>query len=686
MDTNGVISTVAGNGIAGYSGDGGPATSAGLNQPIGVVVDSSGNLFIGDFANNRIRQVNANGVISTVAGNGTAGYSGDGGPATSAELQAPAGVGLDSAGDIFIADTSNFVIRIVNPAGTISTVAGNRSSVYFPGYTTSDPLFGSYGGDNYPADGAELSTPSGVAVDRAGNVFIADGNGRIRKVSVSGVITTVAGGGSGGDGGPATSASLAGPTGVAVDDSGNIFITEYAIPRVRNVNSGGIISTIAGSGEFAGPTNLVVDSSGNVFVADRQSNRVMKIDTSDVVTVVAGNGTCGYRGDGGPATSAELCGPYAVAADSAGNLFIADWENNAVRKVDTSGTISTFASIFTPLEVATDSSGDVFVADGADQLIYKVDTSGNTTTVAGTPNSCLGCNSFGGDGGPAVGAQLSLPGGIAVNTSGDILYIADLGNNRIREVYPSSSGFLLSLAENGSGAGTVISLPDGISCGSTCSANLPSGLVLTLNAYPATGSSFYGWSGACSGLGACSVPMSADQSVTATFNLGPPPDFSVAAASQSLNLHPGSQTTDVITVAPQNGSFGGLVQLSCAMTGSTPVATCSLSPTSVTPGAASATSTLTVNAPAQSARLMTSVFYAAFMPVSLALIGISLGSSKSTQRKRPTWLLYSFLVAFVVVQAACGGSHPVQPKNYTVTITAASGAIQHTTQVTVTVQ
>ena len=688
MDTTGVISTVAGSGIAGYSGDGGPATSAGLNEPFGLVVDSSGNLFIGDFGNNRVREVNTSGVISTVAGNGTAGYSGDGGPAASAELNEPAGVAVDSAGDVFIGDVLNFVIREVK-AGSISTVAGNGQSVFFPSYTTDDPLFSTYGGDNSAATSAELATPGGVAVDSAGNVFIADGgNGRVRKVDANGIITTVAGGGSGGDGGPATSAHIADPTGVAVDSSGNIFISEYFGPKIRKVDASGTISTITGSnGELAGPTDVAVDSAGNVFIADRQSNRILKVDTSGTLTTVAGNGTWGYSGDGGPATSAELAGPNGVAVDSTGEVFIADWENNAVRKVDSSGTISTFALINTVVGVAVDGNGNVFAADGSDQLIFELDTSGNQTIVAGTRSSCFGCNSFGGDGGPAVGAQLSLPTAIAVNSAGDTLYIADLGNNRIRKAYPSSAGFTLSLSENGDGSGTGLSIPDGVNCGSTCSDNFPAGTIVTLNAYPAPGSSFAGWS-VCPGLGACTVTMNANQSVTATFNVGPPPDFSLTAASANLALQSGGQATDVISVASQNGPFASLVQLSCAVTGSAPLPTCSLSQTTVTPGANSATSTLSISAPAQSARLMSSAVYAALVPLSISLMGLCFRGMKSKPGRGRVLLLPSLLVAFSVLQVGCVGSSHQQkpPQNYTVTITGDSGAIQHTAQVAVTVQ
>jgi hypothetical protein len=705
IDSSGIITTVAGTGIAGCCGDGGPATSATLNQPSRVLLDSSGNLYVADFANNRIRKVDTIGVISTIVGTGTAGYSGDGGPAASAELNAPFEVSLDSAGDLFISDINNFVVRKVSAGGTISTLVGNHFGV---GYVTfASGIWGSFGGDGGAATGAEVNVPGGVAVDSSGNVFIADGaNSRIRKVDINGIITTVAGGGSAniGDGGPATNAQLGGPTDVGVDRSGNLLIADYGHQSVRKVDSNGIITTIADSSAgLSQPLGVAADNSGAAFVVDRQNNRVFRIEGNGTLTVIAGNGIQGYMGDGGPATSAELSGPSAIAFDPAGNLYIADWENSVVRKVDPSGTITTFAGggstygdggpatsaqLASPLGVAADGNGDVFIADGALNVIRKVDPSGIITTVVGSPIACFGCAGFAGDGGPATSALLNLPSGIAVNSSGDLLYIADLANNRIRAVFPMTTGFVLSVTENGTGTGTVVGSPPDINCGRTCSTTVPPAMVVTLEAYPAAGSSFAGWS-TCSGLGSCSVTMNSDQSITASFNVGPPPDFSLKAGSPNLTLQPGGQTTDVITVASQNGTFGSLVQLSCAVNGSAPLPTCSLSATSVTPGASSATSTLTINAPAQSAQFVSSVFYAALVPIPVGLSVFGFRSSNSKQRKRGTSLLCSLIVAFVALQAGCGGgssAQQMQPQIYTVTITGASGAITHTAEVTLTVQ
>ena len=283
--STGVISTIAGNGTAGYSGDGGAATSAELNTPASVAFDSRGNIYIVDANNNRIRMVNAStGVISTIAGNGTAGYSGDGGPATSAELNVPDSVAVDSSGNIFIADLDNNRIRMVNAStGVISTVAGNGTA--------------GYSGDGGAATSAEINYPQSVAIDNSGNIYIAEYyNNRIRMVNAStGVISTVAGNGTGGysgDGGAATSAELNGPDGVAVDPAGNIYIADYNNNRVRMVNaSTGVISTIAGNGtggysgdggaatsaEIFFPSGIAVNSSCYLFIADQNNNRVRSL-------------------------------------------------------------------------------------------------------------------------------------------------------------------------------------------------------------------------------------------------------------------------------------------------------------------------------------------------------------------------------------------------------------------------
>jgi len=332
-----IITTVAGDGGYGFSGDGGPATEAQLAYPYRVAVDGAGNLYIADNDNHRIRKVDANGIITTVAGNGSSGFSGDEGPATNARLYWPYGVAVDSAGNLYIADTYNYRIRKVDDSGIITTVAGN----------------GSYGfsGDGGPATEAQLRNPEGIAVDSAGNLYIVDDwNSSIRKVDTGGIITTVAGDGSygfSGDGGPATEAQLYLPWAMAVDSAGNLYIADTRNQRIRKVDASGLITTVAGDGSYgfsgdggpateaqlAYPYGVAVDSAGNLYIADTRNQRIRKVDTGGIITTVAGTVSDGFSGDGGLATEAQLRYPSGVAVDSGGNLYIADQANHRIRKV-----------------------------------------------------------------------------------------------------------------------------------------------------------------------------------------------------------------------------------------------------------------------------------------------------------------------------------------------------------------
>jgi hypothetical protein len=421
----GLISTLAGNGTAGFSGNGGLATGAELDEPSGVAVDTSGNLYIADYYNNRIRKVTAStGDISTVAGNGTAGYSGDGGAATSAELYWPYGVAVDMSGNIYIADSTNERIRKVTAStGVISTVAGNGTV--------------GHSGDGGAATSAELDNPHGVAIDGSGNIYIADGyNNRIRKVTVStGTITTVAGNGTAGysgDGGAATSAELDWPFGVALDTSGNIYIGDYNNNRVRKVTvSTGIITTVAGdgykigrgnSGGYSGdgglatsaelnqPLGVAVDVSGNIYIADLFNYRIRKVTVSTgIISTVAGDGTAGYAGDGGSATSAEI---YAsgVALDNAGTIYIADVNNQRVRAVGGVGP----SGYINPKYVVL---GVTYAPPGSSSTVQYTDTTsvGDTTTLTSSFQSDVGYSvSVSGGIGIPGGALVPAPGGAGV--------------------------------------------------------------------------------------------------------------------------------------------------------------------------------------------------------------------------------------------------------------------------------
>jgi streptogramin lyase len=331
---NNIITTVAGSGRNGYNGDGGAATNANLYGPVGVALDSVGNLYIADTANGRVRRVGTNGIITTVAGGG---FGGDGGEATNASLSGPYGVVLDASGDLYVADYGDNCIREVNTNGIITTVAGNGTA--------------GYSGDGGEAINAELAFPWGVAVDGAGNLFIADtGNSVIRKVDTNGVISTVAGNGTNGyteDGVAATNTTLDDSDGVAVDALGNLFITDTSNNRIRKVDTAGIITTSAGTGTagFSGdggaandaninhPTGAVIDPAGNLYFADSFNFRIREVNTNGIISTVAGKGTGSYSGDGGPATAASLYIPMGVALDAFGNLYIADTDNNRIRRV-----------------------------------------------------------------------------------------------------------------------------------------------------------------------------------------------------------------------------------------------------------------------------------------------------------------------------------------------------------------
>ena len=346
--TTGTIVTAAGNGIAGYSGDGGPATDAEALRPGGVAVDSAGDLFVTEGLNNVEREVvKATGEIITVAGNGSAGYSGDNGPATDAQLNGTNSVAVDSAGDLFLSDSFNNRIReVVMATGDIITIAGNGIS--------------GYSGDGRPAIDSELANPLGIAVDSASDVFFADPiNDVIREVvKATGDIITVAGNGKAGyigDNRTAIAAELNLPDGIAVDSAGNLFIADDGNNVIREVvKATGDIITVVGNGaagytgddgpatdaELNGPNSVAVDSVGDLFISDNANvvREVVKA-TGDIIPI-AGNGTAGYSGDGGAATAAELNGPNRFAVDSAGDVFFPDVVNNVVREITPAVTVT----------------------------------------------------------------------------------------------------------------------------------------------------------------------------------------------------------------------------------------------------------------------------------------------------------------------------------------------------------
>ena len=400
IDTKGMMTRYAGSGQSGFSGDGGPAANASFRVPAGLAFDPEGNLYIADRENHRVRKVDTKGNISTFAGIGEAGFSGDEGPAVKAMLNLPSGVVVDKKGNLYISDRSNDRIRVVDKKGVIRTYAGSGVA--------------GFQGDAGPALKAQLDKPFGIALDETKNLYIADrNNNRVRKVSPDGIITTVAGDGGFffmGDNGPAYRASVAAPTGVALDSKGNLYIADRNNNRVRVVDRTGMIRTVVGTGqqdyngdsEVARETNLylpfglTVDSNDNLLVIDRSHYRIRRIDPkSGQVETVAGNGVKLFAGDGGPATGATLSFPHGMSVDKKDNLIFSDKGHFRIRKITPDGIINTIggnglrgnvgdnipaleANFYNVTTIVQNPKGDMFMASpsGFVSLIRRFDSKG----------------------------------------------------------------------------------------------------------------------------------------------------------------------------------------------------------------------------------------------------------------------------------------------------------------------
>jgi len=474
--SGGIITTVAGDGVAGSTCSNGPAASAGLNFPSWVAVDPSGNLYISDTQNRCIRKVSS-GTITTVAGTGQSGFSGDGGPALSARLGYTQGIALDSRGNLFIADAQNDVVREVSASsGQISTVAGLGGQCC------------NFSGANGPATNATLS-PWSVAVDSKGNLYISDpGNSLVLEVS-NGTLTVVAGQpnqglGFSGDNGPASSALLSSPEAVAVDAAGHLYIADQGNNRIREVSQD-IITTIAGDGATGinGPANqavlqsggglLAIDSADDLYFSGENDTIQMVSGATGIITTVAGNGKSGTKSESGvSATEAPLSCPYGVGVDSSGDLYIADGcfkqifevTNGALVSIAGNGQLgvsgvggpATGAALLGPVGIAVDAAGDVYFSDdssvigstgaplGFNPLQDRVLKISNGTLIAVAGNGSRGPA---GDGGPATGAQVFGPQGLALDSAGN-LFIADTGNNKIRKI-SAQTGIITTVAGSG---------------------------------------------------------------------------------------------------------------------------------------------------------------------------------------------------------------------------------------------
>ena len=445
-------------------GDSKKATEVILTLVDGVAVDTEGHLFISHRSKNRIRKVDKDGIITTIAGNGTAGFSGDHGPALKASFNFPAGLCLDGKGNLYVADRNNHRVRQIDSSGTVTTIAG-----------TGNP---DMGGDGGPAVQAHLNYPSDLVCDGKGNLYISDrSNNRIRKVDSRGMISTVAGDGThffGGDYGPATRASLAYPTDVVADDRGNLYIADRNNNRIRKVDSLGIMTTVMGIGkyEYNGDNEIASETTlhlpfalahhpdGNLIIVDRNHFRVRSMDfKTHAIATVAGNGESWFRGDGGPGTGATLEFPSGIGIDSKGNIIFSDKMNNRLRFIDHKDFIYTLAgsghqgnegddgsvseaSLYLPDALVVDQKDNIYFISpqGPSKFVRKIDAQGRITRFAG--NGVLGDT---GNGGPAVLASFGVIKDLAVDSQGNV-YLADLTNQKVRKV--DAQGVVSTLASD----------------------------------------------------------------------------------------------------------------------------------------------------------------------------------------------------------------------------------------------
>lgn len=645
---SGAITTIAGTGVAGFSGDGGAATSAQLDTPTGIAIDANGNLYIADSHNQRIREVSA-GKITTIAGTGVAGYSGDGSAATSAQLDLPGAVAVDANGNVYIADTNNQRVRKVS-GGNITTVAGTGEQ--------------NYTGDGGAATSASLDSPAGVAVDSAGNLYISDRhNHRIREVSVSGMITTLAGsgtptfaGGFGGDGAAATAASLASPTGISVDTNGDVYIADSKNQRVRQISNGSI-NTVAGTGEqgFAGdsgpavsavldtPRAAATDASGNLAIADTFNQRIR---SAELPTISFGNQAVGLATMGQPVTLANT-----------GNVPI---------------TVSTiaFAGDFTVITGGSCSASPITLAAGAS-------CTENITYLPTKTGAASGSVTFGGTG---VVSQAILLTGSGTQSSTTITITSNVSKAFVNQAITLTA--TVQSAGFGKPTGTV-TFYDGSTVIGTPQ-TLANGAGSLTTAFAAAGT--YNITAVYSG------DTSYTKSTSSVLS-EPVVDFNLALNGGSSNqtVEPGQSVAYSFTVASVNSPFTFPVTLSA--TGLPPSATVTFTPSTFTQGGASTNFTMTVHtAPITAMIARTNAVTLGMISFALLLLPFTRGTRRP--KMSPLCILLVGFGGLVAMSAmsGCGAGFFAQPqRSYTInvigTATGSNGAtLQHSTPVTLTVQ
>ena len=686
------------------------AANATLNQPSGLAFDSAGDIFIADSANNLILEVDLKGIISTVAGTGEQGFGGDGGAATSALLDTPIGVAIDAAGNIYIADTHNNRIRRVS-AGMITTIAGSGVA--------------GFSGDGAAATAAALDLPTAIAIDTNSNIYIADTeNHRIRKITGT-TISTVAGNGEqvySGDGGLATAAGLDSPNGIAVDAAFNLYIGDTHNQRVRMVTySTSIISTLAGTGikgfnadgtattsELARPRGVAVGTSGTVYVADSDNQRIRTVG-GGILTTIAGNGEEGYSGDTGVATDASLNTPRDIAVYGS-TVAVADTDNRAIRTVVSNG-VTTTAGTSTQQAESLLINGATTVVYGTGTLTASFSNGSNTATGLVTFYDGLGVST-------TVGgtAQLSANTAIldtsqldagthyiiasyagdsnnqAITSSTYVLVVTQastttkLQSSNLTPDYGVSVTLTATVASTTSGIPTgTVYFYDGSTLLNTAPANLSGGIAsLTLSTLAAGVQSITAHYN-----GATNFSTSISSEVTETVMNT---DFTIAATPTTQSVLPSHSVSYTITLTPAGATFSNAVSLS--VSGLPTGVTASFTPASINAGAGASTSVLTLNASAQ-ARMEKSKAPWEGMSTSIALALLLLPMTFSrrvrrfTQRHTSTsgWAIVFFALAAASILSGCSGgyfSHDSQ--SHTVTVTATSGTITHTTNVTLIVQ
>ncbi len=446
----GVVTTVAGLAGLGGSADG-TGSAARFNYPGGVATDSAENLYVADNGNYTIRKITPAGVVTTVAGLAGLGGSADG-TGSAALFYRPWGVATDSGGNLYVADTGNHTIRKITPAGAVTTIAG---------------LAGLVGSADGTGSSARFYSPSGVATDSGGNLYVADTwNSTIRKITPAGVVTTLAGVGSQGSAdGTGSAARFLNPYGVATDSGGNLYVADTYNYTIRKITPAGVVTTLAGlagsfgsadgtgsAAQFGHPTGIATDSGGNLYVADAYYSTIRKITPAGVVTTVAGlAGSVGSTD--GTGSAARFYNPSGVATDSGGNLYVADSYNCTIRKITPAGVVTTLAGLagsfgsadgtgsaarfWEPKGVATDSAGNLYVADSINNTIRKITPAGVVTTIAGLAGY------QGSADGTGSAARFNSPSGVATDSAGN-LYVADTDNHTIRKITPA--GVVTTLA------------------------------------------------------------------------------------------------------------------------------------------------------------------------------------------------------------------------------------------------